>query len=80
MSDGHSDAKRWSRWSDPSKIAAKEKLEKTYVVIPGHGAVPINDIRLLYSDTEPTKEELTNKQLSRSLSDLVVYLVDKGVF
>ena len=85
MSDGHSDALRWSSIYSAEQNLIKQKLEKTYIVLSGNEILPLSDIVLLYSEEDPEYIDIpevgqTNKCFTKNLSELVATLIERGVF
>jgi hypothetical protein len=85
MSDGHSDAFRWSRNRSGKRDLIKQKLDKTYIVMPDNIILPLKDVVLLYSESPPEHLNIStmrqsNKRFSKSLSELVCILMERGIF
>ena len=85
MSDGHSDSIRWECDSLAKRNLIKQKLDKTYIVMPDNNILPLKDVMLLYSDAPPEHLNISsmrqsNKRFSKSLSELVCILMERGIF
>jgi len=85
MSDGHTDCIRWSSIYTDKQNLIKQKLEKTYIMLPGNEVLPLSDIVLLYSEEDPDNVDTsglyqTNKCFTKNLSELVGALIERGLF
>jgi len=85
MSDGHSDSIRWYGNETAKRNLTRQKLDKTYIVMPNNTVLPLKDVMLLYSETPPEQLNVStmqqsNKHFSKSLSELVCILMERGIF
>jgi hypothetical protein len=90
MSDGHSDSANYSRFYEANRASAKKreeyKLEKMCLVLKDETVVPLDEVRLLFSEkystgTESSSTDMLSENGSRmfNLIELIREMIRKGL-
>jgi len=80
MSDGHSDAMRWSRWSEEQKLIdqAKKEAKKFFIVLEDGSVSDLNNVELVFdNEYDPEKDIGIPEGKSRKLLELVEILLKR---